>query len=264
MQVDLGELYASIHAQLERYVRMRYGLGEDVVQEAFLRVVENFDRFEGDDPVPWVYSIVRNCAISELRRTGRTVPLHEDIGHDGLETQVFDGLYMQDVKRALQSLPEMQRRCLELMAEGLSQQEIAAETGTTIPAVKGNLHRGRNAMREWEHSYDGISMTVEELSSLYEKMRPVLVKYARSKLGDHGLEEDAVQDAFTELLMRPDMVARTPRDAMPSKLYHLVEKYAGRHLKAEVRQLELRQGTPESHILDQWFESRIGQLIYEQ
>jgi RNA polymerase sigma-70 factor, ECF subfamily len=82
----------------ERYRRRAYALALgvvhnpdaalDVVQEAFLRAHRHLDSFEGNASVyTWLYRIVMNAAIDQLRKTGRakTVDYDDAVAH--LETE---------------------------------------------------------------------------------------------------------------------------------------------------------------------------------
>jgi len=63
--------------------------------------------------------------------------------------QVQRAELMLQVARALQELPEAQRQAIELHhVQGLPLVEVAAEMGSTKPAVAGLLHRGLKKLRE--------------------------------------------------------------------------------------------------------------------
>ncbi|MCB9558672.1 MAG: sigma-70 family RNA polymerase sigma factor [Deltaproteobacteria bacterium] len=45
---------------------------DDAAQEAFIRVIENIDRFRGEaSPMTWIYRIATNVCLDELRRRAR-------------------------------------------------------------------------------------------------------------------------------------------------------------------------------------------------
>src|SRR5262245_10028445 len=76
MPIDPAELAKLIESQagpLRLWVRSRGGAGEDIVQEAFCRLV-NQERAP-ENPVAWLYRVCRNLAesqrISERRRRQR-------------------------------------------------------------------------------------------------------------------------------------------------------------------------------------------------
>ncbi|HEX5273558.1 MAG TPA: RNA polymerase sigma factor [Gemmataceae bacterium] len=70
----LGRLVERHAAALVLYARQWCAAPEDVVQESFLKLVEQ--RPPPDNPVPWLYRVVRNGAVSAAR-TQRRRQRHE-------------------------------------------------------------------------------------------------------------------------------------------------------------------------------------------
>jgi RNA polymerase sigma-70 factor (ECF subfamily) len=158
----LAELY-------DRYGRLAFGLAyrilgergvaEDVVQEAFLAVWRRAGsyRAERGSVRAWLMSIVHNAAID--RRRGRFKREQSDVALDDLafmlesdaeETfaTVAEGIVAEQVRRALAGLPDEQRQAIELAYfGGLTQQEIAARTGTPLGTVKSRLRLGLHKLR---------------------------------------------------------------------------------------------------------------------
>lgn len=130
---------------------------EDIVQDAMLRAFRGFEQLRGDDPRPWLMSIVRNCwrdrAAQPHRR--RDVPL--PAGAQGPEL-VFDGpdAEAQAVRASegrrlramIATLPDDFREVLILREmEDLSYREIAEVVGAPIGTVMSRLARARAALR---------------------------------------------------------------------------------------------------------------------
>ena len=143
---------------------------EDLLQETFLRAFSAYDSFEpGTNLKAWLYRILMNTYISSYRkqkRSPQTVPseelgdfsLYRQIIEDGdrtPETQVLDSIPDEEVKAALDELPE-QFRVAVLLAdvEGFSYKEIADITDTSIGTVMSRLHRGRKALQKalWDYA----------------------------------------------------------------------------------------------------------------
>ncbi|MFJ5229536.1 SigE family RNA polymerase sigma factor [Kitasatospora sp. NPDC088391] len=121
---------------------------QDVVQEAFIRA---WDRRRGLDPgeapEAWVRTTARRLARSRWRRLARGLHL---AGRDhGREPPAVEppGEEHLVLVAALRDLPEAQRCALVLhhMCD-LSVEQVAAETGAGVSAVKSRLARGRNAL----------------------------------------------------------------------------------------------------------------------
>jgi RNA polymerase sigma-70 factor, ECF subfamily len=143
---------------------------EDLVQETYLRAFRGFAGFqEGTNLKAWLYRILTNGFINTYRKRQRepqTVEGPEDVedwylydrlGARSVETsaeeEVLERLPDQDVKAALESLPENFRLPVLLAdVEGFSYKEIAEIMDTPIGTVMSRLHRGRKALERalWE------------------------------------------------------------------------------------------------------------------
>jgi RNA polymerase sigma-70 factor, ECF subfamily len=87
------ELVQEHHALMlrvaSRYVRSP-PVAEEVVQEAWLGVLNGLERFEGRASVKtWIFRILINRAISRAQREGRTVPF-SSLGDDGADEPAVD------------------------------------------------------------------------------------------------------------------------------------------------------------------------------
>jgi RNA polymerase sigma-70 factor (ECF subfamily) len=143
---------------------------EDLIQETYLRAFRGFAGFrEGTNLKAWLYRILTNSYINTYRKKQREPQIVE--GPDDLdewylfdrlgarsvegsaEDEVLDRIPDQDVKRALESLPENFRIPVLLAdVEGFSYREIAEIMDTPIGTVMSRLHRGRKALERalWE------------------------------------------------------------------------------------------------------------------
>ena len=143
---------------------------EDLVQETVLRAYRGFAGFqEGTNLKAWLYRILTNSFINTYRKKQRepvTVEGPDDLDEwylfdrlgarhvePSAETEVLDTIPDEDVKRALESLPEGFRLAVLLAdVEGFSYKEIAEMMGIPIGTVMSRLHRGRKALEKalWE------------------------------------------------------------------------------------------------------------------
>lgn len=144
----------------ERYSRIAYGLAlkilasaepaEDVVQEAFWRVWNRAATFEASSGqfAPWLFGIVRNLCIDELRRRQtRPAASRNEADEQALlavpdPQPAMDALTWEAERRrlittALGELPPDQRQVIELAYfGGLSQREIADKLNNPLGTVK--------------------------------------------------------------------------------------------------------------------------------
>lgn len=148
-------------------------VAEDVVQEAFVRVVSNAADFKHEAKfTTWVYTITRNLCIDHLRKNAlRKHPsLDEARGEGGegptlgeqtadpkasVEREATGGELKERIARAVETLPDDQREVF-LMREvsNLPFKEIAEITGVPENTVKSRmryaLERLQEALSEYE------------------------------------------------------------------------------------------------------------------
>ena len=130
---------------------------EDVLQEVFLQVwrrAADFDEQRGR-PFTWLVTLTRSRAIDRLRTLAARQRLADSAAHKatiGESSAVADTLHAEQreiVARALASLPEEQRRTLNLAYfEGLTQSEIATQLGTPLGTVKTRMRTGMMNLRQ--------------------------------------------------------------------------------------------------------------------
>jgi RNA polymerase sigma-70 factor, ECF subfamily len=126
---------------------------EDLVQEAFVAVLEHIDSFDVRRPfAPWFFRIVVNRALNARKRATRraTVPVHGEIAAAGASPSArVEERELQDyVRRALDRLPDRQRAVVQLSGfGGLSSAEIGHLLGMPAGTVRWELHQARRALR---------------------------------------------------------------------------------------------------------------------
>jgi RNA polymerase sigma-70 factor (ECF subfamily) len=128
---------------------------EDVAHEAFVRVLERWDRIRDmASPRAYLYRTALNLQRNGLRRRWRRTRLsfsERMVERDASEAAIARA----DVLRALRAVSAEQREALVLVDFlDLSAQEVAAVLGIDPAAVRARVHRGRTKMRE-ELSEDG-------------------------------------------------------------------------------------------------------------
>jgi RNA polymerase sigma factor (sigma-70 family) len=124
---------------------------EDVVQDAFVKAYRSLPRSDEDLHLrPWLYTIVRNTALNDLR--DQRVHEHLDENWDGVPQPAevaAQRAELASVVGRIQDLPTPQREALvKRELEGRSHEEIAARMGATPGAVRGLIFRARAALRD--------------------------------------------------------------------------------------------------------------------
>jgi RNA polymerase sigma-70 factor (ECF subfamily) len=151
------------------------GEAEELMQETFLSAWQNLPRFRGESAFSsWLYRICANFALMRLRRRKFEAPpqaeeqlpeprfdsegtLLATPSYDwsrGTEEKALDRELRNAIETATSKLPVDYRTVFLLKdVEGLSYEEIAEATESSVPAVKSRLHRARLALRESIESF---------------------------------------------------------------------------------------------------------------
>ncbi|MFI7296117.1 SigE family RNA polymerase sigma factor [Streptomyces sp. NPDC050121] len=119
---------------------------EDLVQEAFARAWQNWEKVSGyADPEAWVRSVACRIRVSVWRKAVNRLTAHRRHGVPD-EVPGVSPDYVAIVA-ALRRIPYEQRRAIVLHhLVGLSVDETARETDVAPGTVKARLSRGRQAM----------------------------------------------------------------------------------------------------------------------
>jgi RNA polymerase sigma factor (sigma-70 family) len=128
------------------------GHAEDVTQDSFRKALVALRRGDGEVELrPWLYRIVRNTALNDLRdRPPAAAELAEDLVDGGRSAAVEaeERAEVAKLTARLRALPEKQRAALVMRElEGLSHEEIATALGISGGAARQAIARGRAAVR---------------------------------------------------------------------------------------------------------------------
>jgi RNA polymerase sigma factor (sigma-70 family) len=128
------------------------GRSEDVLQDAFAKAIPALCRDDAEiDLRPWLFRVVRNTALNELRDNPASPEmLAEAIAGGGDPAEELERREeLADLIRRLQALPERQRAAMVMRElEGLGHAEIAAALGLSGGGARQAIHRARQALRD--------------------------------------------------------------------------------------------------------------------
>ncbi len=161
MTVAAEELRQELAALLPRLRRFARTLAwqredaDDLVQLALERALKAQDQWQpGTRLDAWVYRIMKNAWIDELRSRGRQSEVMvasadaEDLGERVGESESGALITRLSVHKAMQRLPEEQRLAVSLvLVEGLSYKEAAESLEIPVGTLTSRLARGREALQ---------------------------------------------------------------------------------------------------------------------
>jgi RNA polymerase sigma factor (sigma-70 family) len=128
------------------------GRSEDVLQDSFAKALPALRRDDAEiDLRPWLFRIVRNTALNDLRDSPPTPELLAEALAGGRNPvdELEQREELTDLMRRLQALPEPQRAAIVMRElEGLGHEEIAAALGLTGGGARQAIYRARQALRD--------------------------------------------------------------------------------------------------------------------
>ncbi len=160
--VDLEVHIASLRRYARALLRNRAD-AEDLVQEALTRAVARADSFQaGTNLRAWLFTILHNVHVNQVRSKA-VRPAEVDV--DDVESKLVtparqeETVALREMMRAVDELPEEQRRVLLLVAlEGLKYDEVADMLGVPIGTVMSRLSRAREAIRAKLANEGGVTL----------------------------------------------------------------------------------------------------------
>ena len=155
---DVMPLVDQLYRAARRYTRSTAD-AEDLVQETMVKAYAGFHTFTvGTNIRAWLFRILTNTWITSYRTAQRRPDevLAVDVTdmrpsasqNQSAELAVLEAMGDEDVRDALQALPEHQRLVVYYAdVEGFRYKEIAAILDTPLGTVMSRLHRGRTNLR---------------------------------------------------------------------------------------------------------------------
>src|SRR5262249_55427325 len=124
---------------------------DDLLQETWLRIHRVRHTYRSGEPVlPWFYAIARHVRIDHFRKVSRTTA-REEMLTDASQSVAgaTDHAVMEELDALLAPLPANQREALEMLkVAGMSLEEVARATSSTVGSVKQRVHRAYKRLRQ--------------------------------------------------------------------------------------------------------------------
>lgn len=124
-------------------------IAEDAAQEAVIRVIRNFDRFDDSRALePWVRKIAANAAFTELRRQRKERSLDDEDVEEASSADYQETSDDEDVALAVATLP-IEKRTVIVLHYWLDcpLREIAEILDLPLGTVASHLTRARDQIR---------------------------------------------------------------------------------------------------------------------
>jgi len=154
LEIEVVELFEELRERLLRYLLV-LGLsvhdGEEIIQESFLLLFLHLRRGKSRQNLRgWVFKVARNLALKQ--RTANQVrqrrmvdwdesfPEHVD-RNPNPEEQLRGRQRQERLLAVVRALPEQDKSCLSMRAEGLRYREIAEALGISLGSVAASLAR---------------------------------------------------------------------------------------------------------------------------
>ncbi|MEH3114589.1 RNA polymerase sigma factor [Pedobacter terrae] len=135
---------------------------KDLVQDTLIKGIRFCAKFDkGTNLRGWLYVIMRNTFINDYRKAQKrhsVISRDEDLSSPNLlksSTKISsEGKFvMDDIQKALQSLPEQYRIPFQRYFEGYKYEEIAEERGIPLGTVKTHIHQARQILKTYLKQY---------------------------------------------------------------------------------------------------------------
>lgn len=153
--VAVTALIHHLSPPLHRYFRADFVSrphAEDLLQETWLRIHRVRQTYRPGEPLlPWVYAIARHVRIDHYRRASRTSARESKLTDLARldETASAEEAQLEELDSLLAPLPASQREVLEMLkVSGMSLEEVARATSSTVGSVKQRVHRAYKKLRE--------------------------------------------------------------------------------------------------------------------
>jgi RNA polymerase sigma-70 factor (ECF subfamily) len=150
-----------------RYLARDVDRGDDLVQECLTRAIAKNDTWTpGTNLRAWLFTILKNCHINDLRRARRADEMPDEHPLLTVAPNQDAHIGLLEVRDAFLRLSDEHREVLLLVAiEGLQYDEAAAILNVPVGTVRSRLSRARQALRDALEKTEPLAATTDPLPS---------------------------------------------------------------------------------------------------
>jgi RNA polymerase sigma-70 factor (ECF subfamily) len=149
------ELIRGLSPQLHRFLSAQFVSrqeADDLLQETWLRIHQVRHTYRQGEPVlPWLYAIARYVRVDHYRKSSRRAARESRLDEipEIAATVPSNAPAAPDLREMLAPLPESQREVIEMLkVTGMSLEEVARATSSSVGAVKQKAHRAYEKLRD--------------------------------------------------------------------------------------------------------------------
>ena len=130
---------------------------QELLQEIFLQIWRSLPSFRGDASLrTWVFRVAHNVAATHvLKSRRRPTAVEPPADAEPVETTLERRDRLEQLQRAIQSLPVAERQIVLLHLEEIPQSEIAEICGLSVSNISTRLHRAKKQLKQAMESNDG-------------------------------------------------------------------------------------------------------------
>lgn len=123
----------------------------DLLQECWIKIHRSRHTYRASEPVmPWIYAIARHTRLDAYRKRRRMEAREVLVANVPERTHLIapETQEMGQIGDLIADLPESQREALVMLkVSGMSLEEVAKATSSTVGAVKQRAHRAYETLR---------------------------------------------------------------------------------------------------------------------
>lgn len=151
------KLYSKFAAKMYqvclRYTNNNAEDAKDVLQDGFVKVFKNLDKFRHDGSFEgWIRTIITRTALSQIKEKNKKLTsCNTDLLHavKDAEISVIDKLCEKDIISMVKKLPPGYRKIFMLYEiEGYNHREIAVLLNCSVGTSKSQLYRSKTRLQE--------------------------------------------------------------------------------------------------------------------
>jgi len=154
-QGDLGAATTLIHSISPKLYRFFAAQAisrveaDDLLQETWLRIHNVRHTYRPGEPViAWFYAIARHVRVDHYRKAMRTTGREREMEESAATAEAPNAGRTDELDALLAPLSSGEREVLEMLkVEGLSLEEVARATSSTVGSVKQKVHRAYKKLR---------------------------------------------------------------------------------------------------------------------